>query len=127
MERMLQREIDAAARQVLMHLEPRREASLPALHETWTGGERSFYMGLGALILRRQVRLEERRGTIWLVHGTGEAAEWKDCAAALRTAASLHSCEERLKPAGEFSMCITCPGLLGACPSGGFTRLLLAA
>ncbi len=126
---MLQREIEAAARKVLIHLEGRRETALFALHEAWTEDERSFYMGLGALILQRRVMLQERQGTIWVVRESGwRGIEWRDLSAGLRSAPALcPPCREGFGPQDEPPVCGTCPSLLDACPSGGSARLLLAA
>jgi hypothetical protein len=128
-EKMLQREIEAAARKLRNHLEPRGETSLLALHEAWTEDERSFYMGLGALILQRHVGLQERQGTIWVVRGSEwTAIGWRQLSAGSRIAPALCPlCREGFGPGGELSICITCPSLLDACPSGGSARLLLAA
>jgi hypothetical protein len=129
MKRMAQDEIDAAARKILVHLVQREEAQLLALHEAWVEDERSFYMGLGTLILRHQIRLEERGGMIWVIQGgIWKTLKRSNLSAALRAAASRCSpCREGFMPEGNLACCGTCPRLLEFCPSGGLAQLILAA
>ncbi len=113
MEKMLPGEIAAAARKVLNHLEPRRETPLLALRAVWSEDERSFYMGLGDLILQGQVMLQEREGVIWVVRGSAPAPG--------------PPCRPGSTPGDELPICGACPSLLDACPSAGSARLMLAA
>ncbi len=124
---MLPYEIDAAARKVLTYLVQREETPLLALHEVWAEDERSFYMGLGTLILQHRVRLEERRGTIWVIHeGKGNTLMRSSLSVALRTAASRRPpCREDFAPERSPACCGTCPRLFESCPS--LAQLLLAA
>lgn len=129
MEKMEPHEIRMAAGKLLTCLDPRRETALFALHEAWTEDERSFYMGLGALILQRQVMLQERQGTIWVVRGSEwSSVSWRQLSAGTRSGPTFRPpCRVGRGPDGEPPVCGTCPSLLDACPSGGSARLLLAA
>jgi hypothetical protein len=66
-EKMLQPEIDAAAREILGYLDSYGDAPVIAVKEALGKPELHFYMGLGELVLRHLVAIREREGICWTV------------------------------------------------------------
>jgi hypothetical protein len=64
---MLEQEIEAAAREILEYLSAHGDAPVLALKEALGKPELYFYMGLGNLILRHRVGIQERQGAFWAI------------------------------------------------------------
>lgn len=73
MKKMMEQEIEAAAREVLEYLDAHGDAPVLWLKETLGKPELYFYMGLGNLILRRRVIIQERRGAFWVIRSLESA------------------------------------------------------
>lgn len=73
MEAMMRSEIEAAAREILDHLDRHGDAPVLAMKITLGRPELYFYMGLGDLILQHRVTIQERRGVFWAIHMSPQA------------------------------------------------------
>ena len=65
MERMTQHEIRTESRRILGYLEAHGEAPIFMMKDDLSDPQVRFYMGLGDLILRGRVTLQERQGEFW--------------------------------------------------------------
>ena len=73
MENMVRSEMEAAAREILEYLEAHGDAPVVTLKDTLGKPDLYFYMGLGDLILRQQVTIQDRQGTFWTIRRPGLA------------------------------------------------------
>ena len=67
MERMLQEETEAAAREILAYLGSHGDVPVLALKDALGKPELYFYMGLGDLILNHRVTIQHRQEAFWAV------------------------------------------------------------
>jgi len=67
MEKMLRLAIEEAAHEILTHLESHGDAPLMAKKKAFGGRDLYFYMGLGDLILKRRVSIQDREGVLWTI------------------------------------------------------------
>ena len=73
---MMQPEIEAAAGEILAYLDVHGDGPILGVKDALGKPELYFYMGLGELILRRQVAIRESHGTFCTIrrHETATAA-----------------------------------------------------
>lgn len=62
---MRQEEIKTEARRILKYLGAHGDAPILAMKDDLKNPELQFYMGLGDLILKHRVTLQERQGVFW--------------------------------------------------------------
>jgi hypothetical protein len=67
MEKMMREEIEVAAREILMQLDAFGDAPVLRLKDALGKPELYFYMGLGDLILRHRIAIQERQGVFWAI------------------------------------------------------------
>lgn len=65
MREMMPHEIEAAAGEILSYLDIHGDAPIFTMKDALGKPEFYFYMGLGELILRRQIGIRESRGIFW--------------------------------------------------------------
>jgi hypothetical protein len=67
MNQMLRPDIEAAAHEILTHLESHGDAPLMAMKNALGRRDLYFYMGLGDLILKQRVSIQDREGVFWAI------------------------------------------------------------
>ena len=67
MQQMMRHEIEAAAYEILTHLESHGDGPLMATKNALGRRDLYFYMGLGDLILKKMVCIQDREGVLWAI------------------------------------------------------------
>lgn len=73
MKKMLEQEIEAAAGEILGYLDAHGDAPVLGMKEALAKPELYFYMGLGQLILRHRVAIQESEGAFWALRNLESA------------------------------------------------------
>lgn len=72
-EKMMQSEIEAAAREIMDYLDAHGDLPVLAIKSALGRRELHFYMGLGELILQSRVLIQESDGVFWARHTVPQA------------------------------------------------------
>jgi len=73
MEKMTRTEIEAAGQEIVEYLDAHGDMPLLAIRNALERRDLYFYMGLGHLILKHQVLLQESDGVFWARHTVPQA------------------------------------------------------
>jgi hypothetical protein len=72
-EKMMQEEIEAAAREIMDYLDACGDMPVLVMKNALGKRELYFYMGLGELILKHRIVIQERDGVFWAIHRPPQA------------------------------------------------------
>jgi hypothetical protein len=72
-EKMMRSEIEAATREIMEYLDAHGDMPVLAIKDALGRRELYFYMGLGELILRSRVLIQESDGVLWARHTVPQA------------------------------------------------------
>jgi hypothetical protein len=72
-EKMMRSEIEAAAREIMEYLDAHGDMPVLAIKDALGRRDLYFYLGLGELILRSRVLIQESDGVFWARHTAPQA------------------------------------------------------